>query len=313
MLCEEGKLNIVEIDTGFIKASIDLGMDAYFFMHPVSYLNKIVIAGEDDKLIIFNIEAQELIYAFKNITKRFKGAKILAIEQSPLVDIVALGLESGDILIANLKQDKVLANFSQDSPVKSLSFSTDPTIEKSLLASCTTDGNILFWDLNEKKIHSVIQKAHASKAIDKIQFLNNEPVLLSSSGDDNSIKMWLFDTDHGSNVAPRLLKERSGHSDTPNLIKYYGEDGKHIISCSENTFLRNNSLINEHISRNFQFKKNLGKKKISELGEDIGKTLDFAFSELRERDWPNVVTCHSKLYTPLIWSKENGSLSQVSC
>lgn len=304
-------LVITDLETGFIKAKIELSIQGYYFMHPVSYLNKLIVAGEDDKMQVVNIEAQEVIYTFVNITKRLKGAKVVTLEQSPVVDVVSMGLESGQILVVNLKQDKVLASFEQDSPVKSLSFSTDSSLEKSLLASCTTDGNILFWDLNEKKIHSVIQKAHAAKSIDKIEFLHNEPILISSSGDDNSIKMWLFDMEHGSNVAPRLLKERSGHSDTPHIIKYYGEDGKHIISASENTFLRNNSLINEHISRNFEAKKTLNKKKFSELGEDIGKTVDFAFSELRERDWPNVITCHSKLTNPLIWSKENLALSQV--
>ena len=188
------------------------------------------------------------------------------------------------------KVTTVVASFSQDSPAKSISFSTDLSIGKSLLASCTTDGNILFWDLNEKKIHSVIQRAHNSKPIDKVEFFNGEPILLSSSGDDNSIKMWLFDLDFASNVAPRLLKERSGHSDTPHIIKFYGEDGKHILSASENTPLRNNSLINEHISRNFSYQKVINKKSVNQYGEDIGKTLDFSFCELRERDWPNIVT-----------------------
>mmetsp|Transcript_32432 Transcript_32432/g.36976 ORF Transcript_32432/g.36976 Transcript_32432/m.36976 type:complete len:105 (+) Transcript_32432:272-586(+) len=104
-------------------------------MHPMSYVNKIVIAGEDDKLLLFNIEANELIYSFVNITKRLNGARILTFEQSPLFDIVALGLESGELLIVNLKHDKVLSSFTQDSPAKSLSFSSDPSIEKSLLAS----------------------------------------------------------------------------------------------------------------------------------------------------------------------------------
>jgi len=276
VLCENGKLYIVEHESGNIKTIIDIGIKGYMFMHPVSYLNKVIIAGEGDQMIIFNIEAKETIYKFKNITQKLNGAKILVIEQSPLVDIVGLGLESGDIHIVNLKQDKVLTSFSQDSPVKSLSFSSDTSLERSLLASCTTDGNILFWDLNERKIHSVIQKAHNSKTIDKIEFLNNEPIVLSSSGDDNSIKMWLFDMEHGSNVAPRLLKERGGHSDTPHKIEFYGSEGTSIVSSSENTFLRYNSLINEHISHNFESKKNLNKKKISELGEDIGKTIDFS-------------------------------------
>ena len=295
VLWEEGKLYIVDLEVGEIKHLINLSINAYMFMHPLSYLNKILIAGEDDALQIYNIEADELIYSFSNITKKFKGARILTIEQSPLIDIVGMGLESGELLIVNLKQDKIIASFSQDSPAKSISFSSDMSIEKSLLASWTTDGNILFWDLNEKKIHSVIQRAHNSKAIEKVEFLNNEPILISSSGEDNSIKMWLFDLDFASNVAPRLLKERSGHSDTPHIIKFYGEDGKHILSASENTPLRNNSLINEHISKNFSYKKTFSKKSINQYGDDIGKTLDFAFCELRERDWPNIVTISGML------------------
>ena len=290
VLCEERKLYIVDLNTDEVKNLITLNIDAYLFMHPLSYINKLLIAGEDDTLQIYNIDANELIYSFVNITKKLKGARILTIEQSPLVDIVGMGLESGELLIVNLKHDKVVASFSQDSPAKSISFSTDLSIGKSLLASCTTDGNILFWDLNEKKIHSVIQRAHNSKPIDKVEFFNGEPILLSSSGDDNSIKMWLFDLDFASNVAPRLLKERSGHSDTPHIIKFYGEDGKHILSASENTPLRNNSLINEHISRNFSYQKVINKKSVNQYGEEIGKTLDFSFCELRERDWPNIVT-----------------------
>ncbi len=40
----------------------------------------------------------------------------------------------------------------------------------------------------------------------------NEPILITSSEEGNSIKMWYFEK--GITV-PRLLRQRSGHSDAP--------------------------------------------------------------------------------------------------
>ena len=44
VLCEEGRLYVVDLESGGIKSIIELGLNAYYFMHPISYLNKIVIA-----------------------------------------------------------------------------------------------------------------------------------------------------------------------------------------------------------------------------------------------------------------------------
>ena len=47
----------------------------------------------------------------------------------------------------------------------------------------------------------------------------NEPILITSSEEGNSIKMWYFEK--GITV-PRLLRQRSGHSDAPIKIRFYG-------------------------------------------------------------------------------------------
>lgn len=44
--------------------------------------------------------------------------------------------------------------------------------------------------------------------IGKVHFMYGEPVLISSS-EDNSLKMWIFDTPYGSE---RSLRGRRGHS-----------------------------------------------------------------------------------------------------
>jgi U3 small nucleolar RNA-associated protein 21 len=73
---------------------------------------------------------------------------------------------------------------------------------------------ISIWNLEKRKLQAVIKGAHES-AVSSLQFLANEPVLLSA-GTDNSLKMWIFDT---SDSEARLLRFRSGHSAPPTCIR----------------------------------------------------------------------------------------------
>lgn len=126
------------------------------------------------------------------------------------MDVVALGFEDGNIALVNLLYAEVLLRFSQSQdggPIRSLAFSSDTTMGISLLASITEskDGgeNVVFWDLNQKKIYSTLKNPHSGKQVSDIQFMSNEPVLISSSADGNSIKMWLFEK---GLAVPRLLR-----------------------------------------------------------------------------------------------------------
>ena len=67
----------------------------------------------------------------------------------------------------------------------------------------------MLWDLNARKIHAIMDAPHSGKDVTHLEFLANEPVLVTSSEEDNSIKMWLFEK---GQIKPRLLRERSGHS-----------------------------------------------------------------------------------------------------
>ena len=75
------------------------------------------------------------------------------------------------------------------------------------------------WDLNEKKIWGEMKTPHSSRQLDSLCFLPGEPVLVSASEDDNSIKMWLFEK---GQTMPRLLRERCGHAMAPHKIRFYG-------------------------------------------------------------------------------------------
>ena len=57
VLCEGGNLYVIDLETSQIKTKIELNFEAYYFMHPITYLNKIIIAGENDCIQLWNIEA----------------------------------------------------------------------------------------------------------------------------------------------------------------------------------------------------------------------------------------------------------------
>lgn len=77
---------------------------------------------------------------------------------------------------------------------------------------------------------------HNGRKVTNLEFMPNEPILISASDEDNSIKMWLFEK---GLTQPRLLKERCGHAEAPHRIRFYGgkddpvnHGARNIISAS---------------------------------------------------------------------------------
>ena len=112
-----------------------------------------------------------------------------------MIDIVAVGCSDGTVQLVNLLYDEVLFTFTQkEGAISNISFLSDSTLGLSLMATTSHEsGRIVLWDLNAKKIWSQMEKPHAGRAITSLEFIANEPVLVSVSEEDNSIKMWLFE------------------------------------------------------------------------------------------------------------------------
>jgi U3 small nucleolar RNA-associated protein 21 len=94
-----------------------------------------------------------------------------------------------------------------------------------LMAAGGTSGAVTVWNLEEKRLHTVIRDAHDGSLL-SLHFFAGEPRLMSSAA-DNSVKQWLFDSPDGS---ARLLRHRSGHSAPPTVVRYYG-DGNRLLSA----------------------------------------------------------------------------------
>ncbi|KAA3471620.1 WD repeat-containing protein 36 isoform X3 [Gossypium australe] len=275
-------------------------LDANFtptcIMHPDTYLNKVLIGSQEGSLQLWNISAKKKLYEFKGW-----NSSICSCVSSPALDVTAVGCADGTIHVHNIRYDKEVVTFKHSArgTVTALSFSTDG---QPLLASGGSSGVISIWNLEKKRLQSVIREAHESSII-SLHFFANEPVLMSSSA-DNSIKMWIFDTSDGD---PRLLRFRSGHSAPPLCIRFYA-NGRHILSAGQDRAFRLFSVIQDQQSRELSqghISKRAKKLRMKEEELKLKPVIAFDCAEIRERDWCNVVTCHMDTEQAYVWRLQN--------
>lgn len=204
-------------------------------MHPNTYINKILVGSDQGGLQLWNVRHGKIIHTFSGF-----DSQITVLEQAPALDVAAIGLSSGKIILLNLKVDTVLMEFTQEwGAVMGISFRTDGP---PMMATSSNNGQIAFWNLEEKKV--VVTLLAHTEGVFTLKFLPNEPLLLTTSS-DNSLKLWIFDKLDGN---PRLLRYREGHSSSPLFIRYHGAKGDAILSAGEDSSLRIFSTISETLN-----------------------------------------------------------------
>lgn len=270
-------------------------------VHPDTYLNKVLLGSQEGSLQLWNISTKKKIYEFKGW-----NSSISSCVSSPALDVIAVGCADGKIHVLNIRYDEELVTFSHSTrgAVTALSFSTDG---QPLLASGGSSGVISIWNLEKRRLQSVIREAHDCSII-SLHFFANEPVLMSSSA-DNSIKMWIFDTSDGD---PRLLRFRSGHSAPPLCIRFYA-NGRHILSAGQDRAFRLFSVIQDQQSRELSQRhvsKRAKKLRVKEEEIKLKPVIAFDCAEIRERDWCNVVTCHMDTAQAYVWRLQNFVLGE---
>ena len=94
--------------------------------------------------------------------------------------------------------------------------------------SASEGGHLAVWDLEKQKIIGQISDAHKS-AITGLGCIHGEPIFVTS-GPDNAIRTWIFDTPDG---LAKQLAERDGHSKAPTVVRFHGQDGEMVLSSGE--------------------------------------------------------------------------------
>lgn len=260
------------------------------------YCKQVILGSQEGSLQLWNISTKKKLYEFKGW-----NSAISCCVSSPALDVIAVGCSDGKIHVHNVRYDEEVVAFTHSTrgAVTALSFSTDG---QPLLASGGTSGVISIWNLEKRRLQSVIGEAHDCSIV-SLHFFANEPVLMSSSA-DNSIKMWIFDTTDGD---PRLLRFRSGHSAPPLCIRFYA-NGRHILSAGQDRAFRLFSVIQDQQSRELSQRhvsKRAKKLKIKEAEIKLKPVIAFDVAEIREWDWCNVVTCHMDTARAYVWRLQN--------
>ncbi|XP_076454218.1 WD repeat-containing protein 36-like [Babylonia areolata] len=267
-------------------------------VHPCTYMNKVLLGSRQGPLQLWNVLRNKLVHTFAGWDQQ-----VTALQQAPAVDVLAVGLADGRILVHNFKYDETIMKFTQDwGPVTAISFRTDkaPT-----MVTGSAAGHMAFWDLETKSLKSQTLEAHG-KAVSGMQCLPNEPIMVTSSG-DNSLKVWIFDQADGG---VRLLRMREGHSEPPNFLRHYGNDGRSILCAGQDSRFHLFSTIhdkhNKCLGRAYFNKHTKEKRDLQKMPP----VTVFAAESNRESDWDSVVAVHRGLRMATTWSTMKGTMGQ---
>ncbi len=297
-------------------------------MHPATYLNKMVFGFADGSIELWNIISRKLIYSFQkhlshvNHHSSGKPGGVSTFCQSPACDVLAVGFDTGDLLMINLKLDQVIFKFRQKSKVTSITFRTDSqTNEYPFLVSSSDKGHMYTWAVypDESDPELVISKLEHSLysvhdgSITKLEFLHGEPVMLSN-GTDNSIKMWIFDNPDGS---PRLLRSRQGHKSYPKQIRYYGDVsagafyGTYLGSGSSGLITVDHcgDLMFSNIGKHCHFEKFSASNALKGGAKAFPPIIASDHTFITARSWGNLVTIHKNHGNAYVWKVEDRSVT----
>ncbi|XP_049871276.1 WD repeat-containing protein 36 [Pectinophora gossypiella] len=284
---EESQFLELEFDEQHFKVST--------LCHPPTYLNKVLLGSQQGQLQLWNLRTSKLVFTFKGW-----GSAVTITEPAPAVDVVAIALANGKIILHNLRYDQMVVDFTHDwGMVSSLSFRLDGV---PVMVTGSTEGHIVMWDLEEKRVASQVESAHSSK-IAGLQCLMSEPLMVTNS-EDNSLKLWIFDLPDGG---ARLLRKREGHSLPPNLVQHCEPTGENMLAAGSDSSLHIMNTVTE------TFNKSMGKashnrkasKKKNRLQKDylvLPPITKLSSCMQRDKQWDSIASLHEGLYMATTWS-----------
>ncbi len=228
--------------------------------------------------------------------------------------------------------------------ITSLSFRTDASALDSGIAPLAVgqmNGSISIWDLtprsdddsdeeqqyskdSQRTLLCQMENAHPG-GVSHLTYMPQEPLLLSSGVKSNSLVMHIFDN---PNHTGRILRQRAGHVAPPEIIRYQHSsnsgvlasmaDGTDAASCQilsgggkGDCSLRSFSTARSVLDREFSQGKGLTKKAqnldIMKSELYLNEIIGLATSDVRSRDWGDLVTIHKDHAMAYVWSTKRKS------
>ncbi|KAJ5335447.1 Small-subunit processome Utp21 [Penicillium brevicompactum] len=228
-----------------------------------TYINKVFVGRADGAIDIWNLRSGKLIHTLPPTSP--DAGPVTAIQPTPALSLVAVAYKSGALAIQNVSSGQLVLKLKNASsrglPVTSITFRSDGLgaghdgRSAGIMATVSSgSGDVTMWDLNNGgRIAGILRGAHRvssgerAMGANRVEFLDGQPVIVSS-GDDNSLKTWIFDTIPFSPI-PRPLHIRNGHSASVSALDFLpgssdGSDssGKWLLSASKDCSLWGLSL-----------------------------------------------------------------------
>lgn len=227
-----------------------------------TFLNKIFVGRHDGGVEVYNVSTGKLVHTI--LAPSAISGGVTALCPTSVLSMLAIAYADGSMRIYDIQHDETALTLRQAGnthPITSISFRSDGQgagedgREDGIMATASiAGGDITLWDLNKGgRVAGVLRSAHetssrgANSGINKIEFLQGQPVILSS-GLDNAIRSWIFDQTPFSAI-PRPLHSRSGHAAAVNKIQFLpsasdGSDaaGKWLLSAGADRSLWGFSL-----------------------------------------------------------------------
>ncbi|KAJ1925708.1 rRNA-processing protein utp21 [Tieghemiomyces parasiticus] len=272
-------------------------------VHPATYLNKILIGSRQGTLQIWNTKFRKLVYEISSF-----GAGVVCIEQAPAVDVVAVGLTDGSIILHNIRLDERVARYQQNDQVTCITFSTAKDVYH--MATGDVHGNVTVWDLSAKRLFHHMDGVHRG-AITTLNYMPNSNLLLSA-GSDNAMRQWIFDKPDGT---CRRLREASGHAEPPVHVAFFGEGSNRIFTAGPDRKVCqlevDRALSVVTLSQKAR-RINAGRFGTQADGSPLAPpVVQLAVSSIRALDWANMVTSHEGETSARIWSTDKRQLEPI--
>lgn len=104
-LADDGAMGVWNATAGSLVRMIELPstLTPTCWMHPATYVNKVVIGAHEGVLQLWNFRTGKLVHEFQS----WAGVPITALDSAPAIDVVAIGLADGRVVVHNLRVDEV--------------------------------------------------------------------------------------------------------------------------------------------------------------------------------------------------------------
>ncbi|VDO12130.1 unnamed protein product [Haemonchus placei] len=252
-------------------------------VHPSTYLYKILIGSSIGTMRIVNFRTGRIIHEF---SKGFDAA-VTVLEQSPAVDVMAIGLENGHVILHNIRVDETVCKFRHERGISAIGFRKD---DKPLMTTADVDGDIAVWNLEKRQLVGKITDVHHA-AVTELYFMPGEPIMVSASA-DNSLRTWVLD---GGDDMPRQLVILEGHAEGVTAVQFNGK--QEILSSgldgSVRKYMVNVDTMRQKLGSAGTMSRAIAKKKhISIESIRMEPVVDMAIGWSREAAWDNVLCRH---------------------